>query len=100
MPSSKRQKKGANKMMNNQVVQNGAIHSVDLAQIEGDGTFPCPKCGTMISPEDETEDVYTIVDTKVANDELVELVIACGTCGTHIRLTGFQQGLEDIPNEQ
>jgi hypothetical protein len=99
MPSRKRQKKGERDMMNEQVVHNGAIHSVDLAQIEGDGSFPCPKCGTMISPEDETEEVYTIVDTKVANDELVELVIACGTCGTHIRLTGFQQGLEDVTNE-
>jgi predicted RNA-binding Zn-ribbon protein involved in translation (DUF1610 family) len=95
MTCSKKPKKGAKQMMNNQVVQKGAIFRVDLAQIEGDGSFACPKCGTMISPEDETEDVYTIVETKVVNDELVELVISCGTCGTHIRLTGFQHGMEE-----
>jgi hypothetical protein len=53
----------------------------------------------MISPEDETEEVYRIVDTKVYNDELVELVISCGTCGTHIKLAGFQQTVEDLASE-
>ena len=99
MPSTKKSKKGAKEMMNNQMMQKRAAFSVDLTQIEGDGSFACPKCGTMISPEDETEEVYTIVDTKVINDELVELVIACGTCGTLIRLTGFQQSMEEFPIE-
>ena len=63
---------------------------IDLAQVEGDGSFKCPKCGLAISPEDETEDNYEIVDTKVKNDELVELVITCGKCESTIRLTGFQ----------
>lgn len=67
------------------------IYTVDLTQIEGDGSFPCPKCGTLISPDDETEEAYTIVDTKVVNDELLELVIACCICGTTVRVTGFQQ---------
>ena len=49
--------------------------TVDLTKIDGDGSFPCPKCGAVISPEDETEEVYKIVDTKVINDELVELTI-------------------------
>ncbi|MGD6933961.1 MAG: hypothetical protein ACQCN5_07140 [Candidatus Bathyarchaeia archaeon] len=62
---------------------------IDLAQVEGDGSFKCPKCGLAISPEDETEDNYEIVDTKVKNDELVELVINCGRCDSTIRLTGF-----------
>jgi predicted RNA-binding Zn-ribbon protein involved in translation (DUF1610 family) len=99
MANRKKSTKGEREMMNNQVVQRSALFSVNLTQIEGDGSFACPKCGTMISPEDETESVYTIVDTKVANDELVELVIACGTCGTHIKLTGFQQVMDDLPNE-
>lgn len=62
---------------------------IDLAQVDRDGSFKCPKCGLAISPEDETEDNYQIVDTKVQNDELVELVIACGKCESTIRLTGF-----------
>jgi predicted RNA-binding Zn-ribbon protein involved in translation (DUF1610 family) len=67
---------------------------IDLAEIEGDGSFKCPKCGMSISPEDETEDNYKIVDTKVKNDELVELVINCGKCESTLRLTGFQQTVD------
>jgi DNA-directed RNA polymerase subunit RPC12/RpoP len=66
-------------------------YTVDLTSIEGDGSFECPKCGMSISPEDESEENYKIVNTKVLNDELSELVIACGKCGSKIRLTGFQQ---------
>jgi predicted RNA-binding Zn-ribbon protein involved in translation (DUF1610 family) len=67
-------------------------YRIDLVAIEGDGSFPCPKCGMAISPEDETEEKYKVVDTKVVNDELIELVIACGKCGSTIKLIGFQQG--------
>jgi len=62
---------------------------VDLSQVEGDGSFKCPRCGLAISPEDETEDNYQIVDTKVQNNDLIELVITCGKCESTIRLTGF-----------
>ena len=65
-------------------------YKIDLATIEGDGSFPCPKCGMAISPEDETEENYKILDTKVVGQELAELVIACGKCGSVIVLTGFQ----------
>ena len=64
---------------------------VDLLAVEGNGSFACPKCGMMISPEDETEENYTIVNTKVINDELVELVVVCSKCGITIVLTGFEQ---------
>ena len=64
---------------------------VDLLAVEGNGSFACPKCGMMISPEDETEENYTIVNTKVVNDELVELVVVCSKCGITIVLTGFEQ---------
>lgn len=71
----------------NKKVQN----SIDLTKIDGDGAFPCPNCGVVISPEDETEQVYRIIDTKVRNDELFELTIMCNSCKTEMRLTGFQQ---------
>lgn len=64
---------------------------VNLLSVKEDGSFACPKCGLSISPEDETEKNYTIVETKVVNDELVELVVACGKCGITMKLTGFQQ---------
>ena len=48
----------------------------------------------MISPDDESESNYKIVDTKVMDDELAELVISCGKCGSTIRITGFQAGID------
>jgi predicted RNA-binding Zn-ribbon protein involved in translation (DUF1610 family) len=99
MASNKKTKKGEKKMINNEAIRKaGPYTTIDLTQIDGDGTFPCPKCGTVISPDDETEEVYKILDTKVVNDELVELVVSCSTCGTVIKLTGFQQSVEDITN--
>lgn len=68
-----------------------AIFKVDITQIEGDGDFPCPKCGAIISPDDESETVYQIIDTKVKEDILEELVILCNKCGSKIRLIGFLQ---------
>jgi transcription initiation factor IIE alpha subunit len=62
---------------------------VDLTTIDGDGAFPCPKCGVIISPDDETEEIYKILDTKVNNDELTELLLLCNKCGSKIKLVGF-----------
>ena len=71
-----------------------AEYTINLVAIEGDGSFQCPKCGVVISPEDETEENYKILETKVVDDELAELVISCGKCQTIIRITGFQQGID------
>jgi putative GTP pyrophosphokinase len=67
----------------------------DLTRIGSEGSFPCPKCGNRISPDDETEEVYTIVETRVENDELAQLVLKCNQCGTKIRLTGFSSPSEE-----
>ena len=81
-------------MMRKSVSSKSVTYTIDLTKIDGDGSFPCPKCGTVVSPEDETEEVYKIVDTKIINDALVELVIMCSACGSNIKLTGFQQAIE------
>jgi predicted RNA-binding Zn-ribbon protein involved in translation (DUF1610 family) len=86
-------------MMKKSMAKKRVRYTIDLTQIDGDGSFPCPKCGTVISPEDESEEVYKIVDTKVVNDELVELVIMCDACGSNIKLTGFQQAIEGLASE-
>jgi predicted RNA-binding Zn-ribbon protein involved in translation (DUF1610 family) len=86
-------------MMKKETVKKSASYTIDLTTIEGDGAFPCPKCGTVISPEDESEKIYKIVETKVINDELVELIVMCGTCGSTIKLAGFQQTIEGLANE-
>jgi hypothetical protein len=65
------------------------VSELDLTKIQGKGDFPCPNCGVTISPEDETEDVYTIVEEKLKGDVLEELVIQCNKCSNQIRLTGF-----------
>lgn len=72
---------------------------MDLTQIDGDGSFPCPKCANVISPEDESEETYKIVNTKVVNDQLVELVVECTHCGSTIRLTGFEAAIEGVTNK-
>ena len=73
-----------------------SVHKVNLSKISGDGEFPCPKCGSAISPDDETEDTYTIVDTVVDyNDSLESLVIKCKKCKTKINLEGFDSLTEE-----
>ena len=66
-----------------------SITVLDLTKIEGDGDFSCPSCGVVISPEDESEEVYTILEEKVNGDDLEELLIKCNTCSCKIRLVGF-----------
>jgi len=76
-------------MMKKASMKKNLTYVIDLTKIDGDGAFPCPKCGTTISPDDETEEFYQIVETKVRNDELAELVLMCNKCGSTIKLVGF-----------
>ena len=64
-------------------------YELDFAKIEEDGDFSCPNCGVIISPEDETEDVYCILETKVRGQALEELVVQCNNCLSRIRMIGF-----------
>jgi DNA-directed RNA polymerase subunit RPC12/RpoP len=70
-------------------MKRSAVYNVNLTEIEGEGDFPCPNCGTIISPEDETETVYTILETKMKKESLEELIIRCNKCGSEIHLVGF-----------
>ena len=81
--------------MKKEAVKKSMMYTIDLTKIDGDGAFQCPKCGAIISPEDETEEVYTIVETKVKKDELTELMLKCNQCGTKIRLVGFLSPSEE-----
>ncbi len=65
------------------------IHRIDLTKIEGEGDVSCPQCGTVISPDDSTEEKYSVLEPKVSKNGLKEVVIHCNNCGSHIRLTGF-----------
>jgi predicted RNA-binding Zn-ribbon protein involved in translation (DUF1610 family) len=37
--------------------EKNVVYTVDLTKIDGDGSFPCPRCGTTISPDDESDEV-------------------------------------------
>jgi predicted RNA-binding Zn-ribbon protein involved in translation (DUF1610 family) len=76
-------------MMKKTEAKKAMAYVIDLTQIEGDGAFSCPKCGTVISPDDESNSNYEIVNTKVKNDQLAELLVMCKKCQTTIKLTGF-----------
>jgi len=65
------------------------IYSVDLTKIDGRGDFSCPKCEVTISPDDTKDVVYSILEPKLNNNGLEELVICCNKCKTQIHLSGF-----------
>jgi predicted RNA-binding Zn-ribbon protein involved in translation (DUF1610 family) len=91
------QKQDVKKMAKKDLSKN-MPYMVDLSKIDGDGSFPCPKCGTVISPEDESEQAYKIINTKVVNNQLVELVVVCGNCGSNMVLTGFETTIDGLAN--
>lgn len=70
-------------------MKSSVVHTIDLTKIAGEGDFPCPSCGTMISPEDQSNEVYNILETKVKNNCLEEILILCNRCGGKMRLVGF-----------
>ncbi|MEM3597155.1 MAG: hypothetical protein QXJ53_03395 [Candidatus Bathyarchaeia archaeon] len=63
---------------------------IDLTTIEGKGEFKCPKCGITISPDDTTEENYTIIEPIVKDENLEKIIIQCNKCKSQIHLTGFQ----------
>jgi hypothetical protein len=65
------------------------VYKIDLTKIQGKGDFCCPKCRVTISPDDETDDVYCIIGTKVRDKNLEELIIQCQKCRSEIRIIGF-----------
>ena len=65
-------------------------YKVDIAKIEGNGDFPCPKCGAKLSPEDQKEAAYSIKEIKTRRDRLEELVIQCNRCESLIHLASFK----------
>lgn len=65
------------------------VRTIDLAKIEGNGDFSCPNRRVTISLEDEAESVYSVLETKVRNVSLEELIIVSTECGSNVSLVGF-----------
>jgi len=64
-------------------------YTIDLTKINGNGRVSCPKCGVEISPDDTSEDVYTIIEPVVREDRLEKIVLQCNNCRSQISLEGF-----------
>ncbi len=78
------------------------VYVMDLTKTDGEGDFSCPGCGTAISPDDCTEEAYSVLEAKVSNQGLDEVVIRCNKCASELHLTGFSilQKLPDGDNEK
>lgn len=71
------------------------VNTIDLREIEGDGDFTCPKCGAIISPDDVSEENYTMVEVKENKEGLMEeMIIMCLRCKSEIHLIGFIELME------
>ncbi len=75
-------------------------YKINLTRIDGNGDFSCPGCGTKISPDDETEEIYSIMGSKANIHGLEEIEIQCNRCSSHIHLTGFSILQEAYDNNQ
>jgi hypothetical protein len=71
------------------LIEQKQAYKVDLTKIGGNGDFPCPRSGNVISPEETSEESYCILEPKVNGYRLEEVVISCNICESHIHLTGF-----------
>ena len=72
-------------------MQKSKPYTVDLNRVDGDGKVNCPKCGVEISPDDTSENVYTILEPILKGESLEKIILQCNKCGSRISLTGFQQ---------
>jgi hypothetical protein len=75
------------------------VFALDLTKADGNGAISCPACGNVISPDDCSEEAYSIIEPKVNGNGLEEIVIRCAKCASHIHLTGFSV-LEEFSDKE
>jgi len=68
-----------------------SVFKVDLTRIQGEGDFPCPSCGEIMSPDDESGIPYDVVKLDMKEDSLESLTIICNRCKSLIHLLGFEE---------
>jgi hypothetical protein len=71
-------------------MQTVRLFNIDLVTIRGKGDCKCPECEAKISPDDQTEEIYTILETIMNGENLDRIVLQCKKCGGQIQITGFQ----------
>jgi uncharacterized protein with PIN domain len=62
---------------------------IDLSKTKGSGEFGCPECGVKISPDDQSDDVFTVLEPVMKEGQVEKIIIRCNRCGSEIHLTGF-----------
>lgn len=68
-----------------------SVYRINLNNMDGDGTFLCPSCGALISPDDVSEKTYKIIDMETYEDgSLKTLSLMCKKCDAKIVLEGFE----------
>jgi len=67
------------------------VYRMELDEINKNGALPCPSCGAHISPDDQTEEVYTLLDVNMGNYGLEEIVVQCNRCQSQIYIRGFSE---------
>jgi DNA-directed RNA polymerase subunit RPC12/RpoP len=70
-------------------MERNKLFTIDLTKIKGKGNVKCPKCGVEMSPDDTSEDVYTVLQPIANRDCLERVVLRCNRCGSRINLVGF-----------
>jgi DNA-directed RNA polymerase subunit RPC12/RpoP len=70
-------------------MEKSKLFVVEVSETKRSGEFKCPKCGVRISPDDRSEDAYTILETVMKGDCLEKLILQCNRCGSKIHLIGF-----------
>lgn len=50
--------------------------TINLSNAEGSGEVACPKCGIKISPDDQTEETYTILKPVMKGENLERISTA------------------------
>jgi DNA-directed RNA polymerase subunit RPC12/RpoP len=68
-----------------------ADFEVEVKDLDQNGAFPCPKCESEISPDDDSEENYVIINTKTKGDQLISLTFECKKCRTRTLLKGFPE---------
>jgi hypothetical protein len=85
--------------MKQKIVNQIVVYRMHLSEINKNGSLPCPNCGAHISPDDHTDNIYTILDVNMNGDELDEIIIRCNKCQSQIQIGGFS-GAEQLLNQR
>jgi len=71
---------------------------VDVEKLKNNsGAFPCPKCSTIISPDDTSGRTYKLgEDLKMSkNGDVISLNLTCNSCDSEITLLLNNEEIKD-----